>query len=160
MSLATSIENKPNINVTPLIDVLLVLLIIFMVAVPLKPARFMAKLPAPPDDRQLPPGDLTLVVTIDPDRTLKLNSLSDMGTVDEPIKLVRTLADLFQERTRNRVYRDDMLTRTDIPDKFRIQKTVFVKAPRSIPYGEVTKVIDSIKGAGADPIGLQLDSLN
>ena len=54
MSLAASIDNKPNINVTPLIDVLLVLLIIFMVAAPLRPARFMAKLPAPPDDRQLP----------------------------------------------------------------------------------------------------------
>ena len=160
MSLATSIENKPNINVTPLIDVLLVLLIIFMVAAPLKPARFMAKLPAPPDDRRLPPGDLTLVVMIEPNRSLKLNGLRDMGTVDEHFKLVQTLANLFQERTRNRVYREDMMLRTDVPEKLRIQKTVFVKAPRSIPYGEVTKIIDSIKGAGADPIGLQLDSLN
>ena len=160
MTLATPIENKPNINVTPLIDVLLVLLIIFMVAAPLKPFRFTAKLPAPPDDRQLPPGDLTLVVTIEPNRTLKLNGLSDMGTVDEPLKLVQTLADLFQQRTRNRVYRAELLTRTDMPEKFRIQKTVFIKAPRSIPYGEVTKIIDAIKGAGADPIGLQLDSLN
>ncbi|MDQ3473762.1 MAG: biopolymer transporter ExbD [Acidobacteriota bacterium] len=160
MSLATPIETKPNINVTPLIDVLLVLLIIFMVAVPLRPARFMAKLPAPPDDRQLQPNDETLVVTIEADRTLKLNGLTEMGTVDEPLKLVQTLADLFQQRTRNRVYRDEMLTRTDIPEKLRIQKTVFIKAPRSIPYGEVTKIIDSIKGAGADPIGLQLDRLN
>ena len=160
MSLASSIENKPNINVTPLIDVLLVLLIIFMVAVPLRPARFMTKLPAPPDDRPLPPAIHTLVVTIEADRTLKLNGLTDMGTVDEPLKLVQTLADLFQQRTRNRVYRDEMLTRTDIPEKLRIQKTVFIKAPRSMPYGEVTKIVDSIKGAGADPIGLQLDRLN
>jgi biopolymer transport protein ExbD len=160
MSHAASIDNKPNINVTPLIDVLLVLLIIFMVAVPLRPARFMAKLPAPPDNRKLPAGEHTLVVTIEADRTLKLNGLTDMGTVDEPLKLVQTLADLFQERARNRVYREEMLTRTDIPEKLRIQKTVFIKAPRSIPYGEVTKIIDSIKGAGADPIGLQLDRLN
>lgn len=146
MSLATPIETKPNINVTPLIDVLLVLLILFMVAVPLRPARFMAKLPAPPDDRQLPADERTLVVTIEADRTLKLNGLTDMGTVDEPLKLVQTLADLFQQRTRNRVYREEMLTRTDIPEKLRIQKTVFIKAPRSIPYGEVTKIIDSIKG--------------
>lgn len=160
MSLAASLENKPNINVTPLIDVLLVLLIIFMVAVPLRPARFMAKLPAPPDDRQLPAGEHTLVVTIEADRTLKLNGLSDMGTVNEPLKLVQTLVDLFQQRTRNRVYREEMLTRTDIPEKLRIQKTVFIKAPRTVSYGEVAKVIDSIKGAGADPIGLQLDRLN
>ena len=160
MSLTTSIENKPHINVTPLIDVLLVLLIIFMVAAPLKPYRFAAKLPAPPDNRELPPGDLTLVVTIESDRTLKLNQLKDMGTVDEPLTLVQTLANLFQERLRNHAYRDDMITRTDVPEKFRIQKTVFVKAPRSIPYGEVTKIVDIIKGAGADPIGLQLDSLN
>ena len=39
-------------------------------------------------------------------------------------------------------------------------KTVFIKAARSISYGEVAKVIDSIKGAGASPIGLQLDDLN
>ena len=160
MSLAASIETKPNINVTPLIDVLLVLLIIFMVAVPLRPARFMAKLPAPPDDRQFPAGEHTLVVTIEADRTLKLNGLTDMGTVDEPLKLVQTLADLFQQRTRNRVYREEMLTRTDLPERLRIQKTVFIKAPRSISYGEVTKIIDSVKGAGADPIGLQLDRLN
>ena len=160
MSQATQIENKPHINVTPLIDVLLVLLIIFMVAVPLKPARFMAKLPAPPDDRPLLPGEHTLVVTIEADRTLKLNGLEEMGTVDEPLKLVRTLADLFQQRARNRVFRAELLTRTDIPERLRLQKTVFVKAPRSIPYGEVTKIIDAIKGAGAEPIGLQLDGLN
>lgn len=160
MSLATSFENKPNINVTPLIDVLLVLLIIFMVAAPLKPYRFEAKLPAPPDDRKLPPGDLTLVVTIEADRALKLNGLSDLGTVDEPLKLVQTLAKLFQERARNRAYRYEMLTRTDLPESLRIEKTVFVKAPRSIPYGDVAKVIDSIKGSGAQPIGLQLDGLN
>ncbi|HKR61030.1 MAG TPA: biopolymer transporter ExbD, partial [Pyrinomonadaceae bacterium] len=137
-----------------------VMLIIFMVAAPLKPYRFAAKLPAPPDDQKLPPGDLTLVVTIEADRTLKLNQLKDMGTVADPLKLVQTLTNLFQERTRNRAYRDDMLTRTDLPDRLRIQKTVFIKAPRSIPYGEVTRIIDSVKGAGADPIGLQLDSLN
>ena len=53
----------PNINVTPLIDVLLVLLIIFMVITPLKPSRFEAKVPAEPKDQQdvnVKPNPLTL----------------------------------------------------------------------------------------------------
>jgi biopolymer transport protein ExbD len=37
---------------------------------------------------------------------------------------------------------------------------VFIKAPRAIAYGQVTKVLDGLKGAGAEPIGLQLDDLN
>ena len=53
----------PKINVTPLIDVLLVLLIIFMVISPLKPSRFEAKVPAEPKDQQdvnVKPNPLTL----------------------------------------------------------------------------------------------------
>jgi biopolymer transport protein ExbD len=153
-------HTEPVINVTPLIDVLLVLLIIFMVAAPLKPHKFNAKLPAPPDDRVLPPNIHTLVVAIEPDRSLRLNGLEDMGTVDDPAKLQAKLIWLFAERTKNRAYRADMATRTDLPDSVRIEKTVFIKAPRTIPYGEVARLIDGLKGAGAEPIGLQLDGLN
>ncbi len=152
---------KPFINVTPLIDVLLVMLIIFMVAAPLKPHSFAAKLPAEPNDRVLPPDPETLVVTIQPDRTLKLNRLSDdMGTVEDASRLRDFLMSLFKQRKTNHVYRAEMLTRVDLPEDDRIEKTVFIKAPRSIPYGEVAKVIDWLKGAGAEPVGLQLDDLN
>jgi biopolymer transport protein ExbD len=155
----TSSMPVPDINVTPLIDVLLVLLIIFMVAAPLKPARFAAKLPAEPQDRPLRPNDDTLVVTIEPDRTLKLNALTDMGTVDDMSKLAAKLVLVFEERTRNRAYRPDMYDRFDLPEAMRIEKTVFIKAPRNLPYGEVMRVMDGLKGTGADPIGLQLDDL-
>jgi biopolymer transport protein ExbD len=156
-------EAKPFINVTPLIDVLLVLLIIFMVAAPLKPHNFKVNLPSqlPNDLRPLIANDKTLVVTIQPDMTLKLNGLPDyMGTVDDPAKLAETLSALFKERRNNHIYRDEMLARFDLPEAARILKTVFVKAPRSMPYINVTLVIDGLKGAGADPVGLQLDDLN
>jgi len=152
--------STPNINVTPLIDVLLVLLIIFMVAAPLKPHRFMTKVPdIPHNDPQIKANDRTLVVTIEPDRTLKLNSLSDMGTVDNLSPLSSKLRDVFEERLRNHSYRDDLIARLDLPESKRIEKTVFIKAPRNIPYGEVARVLDGLKGTGADPIGLQLDDL-
>ncbi len=155
-------ENKPLINVTPLIDVLLVMLIIFMVTAPLKPHSFAAKLPSEPDKTQrVDPGDLTLVVIIQLDRTLKLNKLtSEMGTVEDPSKLSDFLRSLFKQRTLNHAYRAEMLSSIDLPEEYRIEKTVFIKAPRSIPYGEVARVVDWLKGAGADPIGLQLDDLN
>ena len=160
MNEAKHVIPAPTINVTPLIDVLLVLLIIFMVAAPLKPHRFMAKVPTQQQNRNdLVAHDHTLVVTIEPDRTLKLNQLTGMGTVDDLSPVIEKLVATFAERTRNRAYRSDLLTRTDLPDNLRIEKTVFIKAPRSIPYGEVARVLDGLKGSGADPIGLQLDDL-
>ena len=155
----SQIETKPAINVTPLIDVLLVLLIIFMVAAPTRPHRFETKLPSPPDGRDYAAGIDTLVVAIEADRTLRLNGLSEMGTLDDPAKLQEKLVWLFAERTKNRAYRSDMLTRTDLPESKRIEKTVFIKAPRTIPYGEVARLIDGVKVTGAQPIGLQLDDL-
>ena len=159
-------ENKgavpvPNINVTPLIDVLLVLLIIFMVAAPLKPHRFLTKAPAVPHNNpEIRPHVHTLVVTIDFDRTLKLNNLSGMGTVDDLAPLNAKLRSIFDERSRLRAYRSDMLARLDVPEQQRIEKTVFIKAPRSLPYGEVMRVLDGLKATGAEPIGLQLDDLH
>ena len=153
-------QTWPNINVTPLIDVLLVLLIIFMVISPLKPSRFKAMIPQLPAEQELPPDPRSLVVTINKDLTLKLNGIEGLGSVNDTGPLSAKLASLFQERKENHVYSEGMENRTDLPEESRILKTVFIKAPPSLPYGEVTKVIDGIKGAGADPIGLQIDDLN
>ena len=151
---------RPNINVTPLIDVLLVMLIIFMVAAPLKPSRFLTKVPSQPDRDPVDPNPKTLVVTIKSDRTLMLNHTDDMGSTYDTVKLSTTLAGLFQERIQNHTFRDDLRDRTDLPDSVRVEKTVFIKAPRALPYADVMRVLDSLKGAGASPIGLQIDDLN
>ena len=154
-------QAKPSINVTPLIDVLLVMLIIFMIAAPLKPQRFLTKVPSEPErDDRIQPNDKTLVVTIKSDRTLMLNKFTDMGSVNDPSKVVSTLFDLFEQRLHNHVYRDELRDRNDLPDSIRVEKTVFIKAPRSLPYVDVVRVLDSLKGAGASPIGLQIDDLN
>jgi len=65
----------------------------------------------------------------------------------------------FQQRKEQRAYKVGMEARSDIKDDERIEKTVFVKAPRAAKYGDVVKVIDAIKGAGASPVGLQVDDL-
>ncbi|MGB7923928.1 MAG: biopolymer transporter ExbD [Pyrinomonadaceae bacterium] len=142
----------PYINVTPLIDVLLVLLIIFMVVTPLKPSRFEAKVPSEPDPQQtqdIKPNPLTLVVTIASDFKLKLNQ-DEMGSVNDTAPLSSRLTALFAQRKDQNAFR---------PGTTEVEKTVFIKAPRSLQYGEVVKVIDAIKGAGASPVGLQIDDL-
>ena len=153
---------EPYINVTPLIDVLLVLLIIFMVVTPLKPSRFKADIPTQRDPNedlsQLKPNPLTLVVTISPDLQLKLNQ-DNMGSVNDTASLAQRLKAVFDQRRDQRAYKVGMETRTDLKEDDRIEKTVFVKAPRSTKYGDVVKVIDAIKGAGANPVGLQVDDL-
>src|SRR6185503_8728836 len=117
---STTIRNKPFINVTPLIDVLLVMLIIFMVAAPLRPHSFAAKIPSEPDNLDKLANDHTLVVAIQPDHTLKLNGLADdMGTVEDTSKLGAALVALFKLRTANRVYKAEMVTRLDVPEQYR-----------------------------------------
>ena len=171
-------QAEPYINVTPLIDVLLVLLIIFMVVTPLKPSRFKADIPTQRDPNedvsQLKPNPLTLVVSMQtpPDLNLRLNNhpnpqpgdiclgiVPDYGSVNEPGNLALCLAHTFRQRLQTRAYKVGMETRADLSEEQRIEKTVFVKAPRAMKYGDVVKVIDAIKGAGASPVGLQVDDL-
>jgi biopolymer transport protein ExbD len=144
----------PRINVTPLIDVLLVLLIIFMVISPLKPSRFEAKVPAEPKDQQdvnVKPNPLTLVVAINRDtRGITLNNDS-AGTVDDPSPLTNRLNDIFKQRENNGVFREGTN---------QVEKTIFIKSPKTVRYGDVVKVIDAAKIAGAEPIGLQIDDLS
>jgi biopolymer transport protein ExbD len=143
----------PQINVTPLIDVLLVLLIIFMVITPLKPSRFEAKVPAEPKDEQnvnVKPNPLTLVVAINKDtKQVTLNN-EPFGDVADTEKLTNKLREVFKARENEGVFRENTN---------EVEKTLFIKSPKAVRYGDVVKVIDAVKSAGAQPIGLQIDDL-
>lgn len=137
---AKSSDAVPYINVTPLIDVLLVLLIIFMVISPQKPHRFEAKIPEKPPENQpdSPPDPLSLLVTLPQSgATYKLNTeeLKDLNALGE--RLFSALNGRPQDR-----------------------KAVFIKGPRTTAYGEVVKVIDVVKQSGGQPIGLQIEGLD
>jgi biopolymer transport protein ExbD len=161
MSTGGGKQAVPYINVTPLIDVLLVVIIIFMVVTPLKPSRFKADIPTQRDPNEntqnLKPNPLTLVVSITPDLQIKLNQ-DVMGSVNDTSALAAKLQQTFQLRKEQHAYKVGMETATVAEDQ-KIEKTVFVKAPRALHYGDVVKVIDAIKGAGASPVGLQVDDL-
>ena len=150
----------PTINVTPLIDILLVLLIIFMVITPLKPARFKALVPEPTPDGKKSPR--TLVVAIDDRLHVELilgDTVVAEGSVADAGAIAARLAEEWRERRAAGSWRLDAETRFDLAPDERIERTVFIRAPRSIGYGEVAKVIDGVKGAGARPVGLQTDVL-
>ena len=128
----------PNINVTPLIDVLLVLLIIFMVITPLKPHKFETKIPEKPPEtmpEDVLPDPGLLVVTVNKAKEIELNqqkmSIDELGT---------RLKDEIDKRPADR-------------------RVLFIKAPKVIEYGYIVRLIDVVKGAGASPIGLQIDYL-
>ena len=146
-------EAKPSINVTPLIDVLLVLLIIFMVITPLKPSRFEAKVPAEPKDQpqaNVKPNPLTLVVEINKDTKVVTLNNEPFGDVTDTQKLSDKLREIFKQREDNGVLREGTN---------EVEKTLFIKSPKTVRYGDVVKVIDASKAAGASPIGLQIDDL-
>jgi biopolymer transport protein TolR len=120
---------KGEINVTPLIDVVLVLLIIFMVLVPSMLKELSANIPkkdtstTPPDPNVVP-----VVVEYTAQRELSVNQ--------EPVA-PEGLADRIAERI-----------------KYKNQKVVFFKIDDDAPYGEVVHFMDIVKGAGATTLGI------
>jgi biopolymer transport protein TolR len=129
MSMGGGSGPKSDINMTPMIDVLLVLIIIFMVITPLTPKGLESLIPQPPPPNQPPQqDDRTVVVTINKDLSMLINT--------EPIvqsALGKRLEDIF---------------------KTRADRTMFVKGDPDIEYKWVAEVIDIAHGAGIDKVGL------
>jgi biopolymer transport protein TolR len=145
--------NRPEINVTPLIDVLLVLLIIFMIVTPMKPSSLEAKVPAHPrTDAAVDPAPLSLVVTVESDGELRLNTQRMGATVDAPGALTERLREIFSEREQNGV-----LATLSTP---ALGKTVFIKGRSGLDYGSIAMVVDAVKSSGAATVGLQIDGLS
>jgi biopolymer transport protein TolR len=164
MSMSAGTSAEPNINVTPFIDILLVLLIIFMVITPLKPTRFKTLVPEKSEELQAEAkqSPRTLSVAIAKDLKVSLTQGGEQvaeGSVNDPTPVASKLASIFQGRKQANDWKLGFENRPDLPVDERIEKTVFVKAPQSFKYGEVVKVIDAIKGAGANPVGLQTELL-
>jgi biopolymer transport protein ExbD len=165
MSAGGSGRAEPNINVTPFIDILLVLLIIFMVITPLKPARFKTLVPQRSEELNVAAkqSPLTLIVNIKKDLGVELimggNPIVTDASVNDPGKVGAALSAEFKKRKETGVWKEGFQGRADLTPDDRIEKTVFVKAPETFKYGDVVKVIDVVKGSGASPVGLQTEAL-
>jgi len=121
---------KADINMTPMIDVLLVLIIIFMVITPLTPKGLEALVPQPPkaDQPQSQADQRTVVIVINRDKSMMINQ----EPTDEQ-RLGPRLEEIF---------------------KTRAERVIFVKGDNDLEYQYVAKAIDIAHGAGIDKVGL------
>ncbi len=135
MAVGTTSGPKSDINITPYIDILLVLLIIFMVITPTKQLDLEVKVPqeAPKTDKPLPPPPGLIVVSMSDTAQLAINQ--------EPISITELSNKLTE------IY------------SARANKNMFISASAKLPYGDVVKIIDIAKGAGVQDVGLLTEEI-
>lgn len=116
-----------EINVTPLVDVMLVLLVIFMVTAPMMQQGVQVNLPKA-DTKAMTPAEEAVIVSVDKAGKTYINK-DEVPAGD----LKTRLADMFATRAK---------------------KEVFLKADAGVPYGEVVRAMADIKGAGIERLGM------
>src|SRR5665647_2650711 len=116
-----------QINVTPLVDVMLVLLVIFMVTAPMMQQGVQVNLPKA-ETKSLSPKEDTLVVSVDKSGRTFINTGEVQG--------------------------DQLKDKLNSMLAGREKREVFLKADSSVPYGEVVRVMAQIKGAGVERLGM------
>lgn len=123
-----------EINVTPFVDVMLVLLIIFMVATPMMTSGLEVDLPQTKQVETLPTDNEHMVLTIKRDGRIYL----DEYAVNE----IRELENYLQKLVKDK------------------NKTLFLQADREVPYGLVVEVMGEVKAAGIENLGVMADQGN
>jgi biopolymer transport protein ExbD len=126
---------RADINVTPFIDILLVLLVIFMTISPTKPLGQKAEVPQPPlPGQHTEPQNTAIVLSMDRNGVIKINQ-----DEIESAQLIRRLQDIFK-------------TRSD--------RTAFLQADNDLLFNDVAQLIDAAKAAGVEQLGLMTEHIS